>query len=130
MRLFQFRSQLELMRILVFVLCGILVVNVKMVQAQSLCKTCYTVLPLPIADGIDVVTLSVSHSNRNSAPLQSSGTIALPVKIHFDDLLNHTVVTDQYLGPVGVRFSSNNVFFPPVTFQDCGFCLLPLSQIS
>jgi len=78
------------------------------------------------ADGVYTVTLWVSDSNDNWASSQSFVTVSsvgLPIRIHFDDLPNNTVVRDQYLGPVGVRFSSNNFFFPPHTSQSCGdFC--------
>jgi Tol biopolymer transport system component len=75
------------------------------------------------ASGVYPVSLTVSDNNGSTNSAQGFVTVdsvALPVKITFDELTNNTVVADQYLNQYGVRFSSANFFFPVHTKQDCG----------
>lgn len=77
--------------------------------------------------GVYPVSLTVSDNSGNTSSSQGFVTVdsvALPVKITFDDLVhqppNGTIVADQYFKDYGVRFSSGNFFFPVHTFQNCG----------
>ncbi len=77
------------------------------------------------ASGVYSVSLSVSDNNGSTASSPGFVTVdsvALPVKINFDELPNNTLVADQYLNQSGVRFYSNNLFAPTHIWQTCGFC--------
>jgi len=77
------------------------------------------------ADGVYTVSLWVSDSEGNWASSEIFVTVdsaSLPVRLTFDELPNNTVVADQYYNQYGVRFYSNNFFYPVHTYQTCGFC--------
>lgn len=77
------------------------------------------------AEGAYTVTLTVCDDTWNCASSQSyatAGAVNVPARIHFDELPNNVIVTNQYFNQYGVLFYSGNPSFPLHTSQSCGPC--------